>query len=195
VKRNQILLDLLLTFMKIGLFTFGGGYAMIPVISSICVEQKKWISHDEMMDITVIAESTPGPMAINCATFVGYQQAGFAGSVIATFGIVLPSFAVIYMISRFLDHFLEITVVASMLKGIKLAVGLLILDAAVAMLRKMPKKPLPRAIMLGSFTVMLLAGFFSWRVSSISLMLSAAVVSLGVSAWSSMSARKDGAEQ
>lgn len=177
--------------MKIGLFTFGGGYAMIPVISSICVEQKKWISHDEMMDITVIAESTPGPMAINCATFVGYRQAGFAGSVIATFGIVLPSFAVIYMISRFL----EITVVASMLKGIKLAVGLLILDAAVAMLRKMPKKPLPRAIMLGSFTVMLLAGFFSWRVSSISLMLSAAVVSLGVSAWSSMSARKDGAEQ
>ncbi len=99
------------------------------------------------------------------------------------------------MISRFLDHFLEITVVASMLKGIKLAVGLLILDAAVAMLRKMPKKPLPRAITLGSFTVMLLAGFFSWRVSSISLMLSAAVVSLGVSAWSSMSARKDGAEQ
>ncbi len=195
MKPNQILSDLLLTFMKIGLFTFGGGYAMIPVISSICVEQKKWISHDEMMDITVIAESTPGPMAINCATFVGYRQAGLAGSVVATFGIVLPSFAVIYAISRFLDHFLEITAVASAFKGIKIAVGLLILDAAVTMLRKMPKKPLPRAIMLGSFVAMVLTNFFSLRISSISLMLLAAAVSLGVSAGERMSAQKGGGEK
>lgn len=193
MKRNQVLVDLLLTFMKIGLFTFGGGYAMIPVISSICVEQKKWISHDEMMDITVIAESTPGPMAINCATFVGCRQAGLAGSVVATLGIVLPSFAVIYAISRSLDHFLEITAVASAFKGIKIAVGLLILDAAVTMRGKMPKKPLPRAIMLGSFAAMLLTSVFSWRISSISLMLLAAAVSLGVSAWGSASGQKGGA--
>ena len=92
VKKKNLLLDLFLTFAKIGVFTFGGGYAMISVIEDICVEKKKWITHDDMMNVTVVAESTPGPIAINCATFVGYQQAGFAGSVITTLGIVLPSF-------------------------------------------------------------------------------------------------------
>ena len=97
----NILLDLLLTFMKIGFFTFGGGYAMIAMMEGICVERKKWITHDEMMNVTVIAESTPGPIAINCATFVGWQQAGFAGALAATFGVVFPSFAVIFAISIF----------------------------------------------------------------------------------------------
>ena len=84
------LIDLFLTFAKIGLFTFGGGYAMIALIENNCVERKKWISHDEMMNITVIAESTPGPIAINAATFVGYKQAKLLGAIIATLGIVLP---------------------------------------------------------------------------------------------------------
>ena len=75
----NLLLDLFLSFAKIGLFTFGGGYAMIALIESICVEKKGWITHDEMMNITVIAESTPGPIAINCATFVGYKQKGLPG--------------------------------------------------------------------------------------------------------------------
>ena len=88
----KIWMDLFLTFMKIGFFTFGGGYAMIPIIEDTCVEKKKWLSHDDMMNIAVIAESTPGPMAINCATFTGYRQAGFFGSLAATAGIILPSF-------------------------------------------------------------------------------------------------------
>ena len=92
----NILLDLLLTFMKIGFFTFGGGYAMIAMMEGICVERKKWITHDEMMNVTVIAESTPGPIAINCATFVGWQQAGFAGALAATFG-VFPYFWTIFL--------------------------------------------------------------------------------------------------
>ena len=133
----NILLDLLLTFMKIGFFTFGGGYAMIAMMEGICVERKKWITHDEMMNVTVIAESTPGPIAINCATFVGWQQAGFAGALAATFGVVFPSFAVIFAISMFLDNFLEITVIASAFRGIKIAVGILILNAGITMLKKM----------------------------------------------------------
>ena len=92
MKQNNLLADLLLTFMKIGLFTFGGGYVMIGFIEDICVNKKKWISHEEMADILVIAESTPGPMAINCATYVGFVQAGFIGSLMTTLGIVLPSF-------------------------------------------------------------------------------------------------------
>lgn len=176
----NILFDLFLTFAKIGVFTFGGGYAMIAMIENHCVERKKWISHDEMMNVTVIAESTPGPIAINAATFVGYKQAGFLGAVIATLGIVLPSFLIIFAISSLLDHFLEITVIASAFKGIKIAVGILILDAAITMIRKMHKKLLPRVIMFCSFAAMLLINIFAWNFSSISLMLIAAAVSLTI---------------
>ena len=104
----NILLDLFLTFAKIGLFTFGGGYAMIPLIENQCVEIKHWITNDEMMNMTVIAESTPGPIAVNCATFTGYKKAGVLGAFVATLGMVIPSFVVIYLISMCLDNFLEL---------------------------------------------------------------------------------------
>ena len=180
--RKHLLSDLMLTFMKIGLFTFGGGYAMIPMIEHSCVEQKKWISQDDMLNITIIAESTPGPIAINCATFVGYRQAGLAGAIAATFGIVFPSFAVIYAISLMLDHFLEIAIIANAFRGIRAAVGLLILDAALKMIKKMRKKTLPRIIMLCSFGAMLLINLFSWNISSITLMVTAAAAGLIVQA-------------
>ena len=175
----NLLLDLFLTFAKIGLFTFGGGYAMISVIEDTCVEKKQWITHDEMMDITVIAESTPGPIAINCATFTGYKQAGLKGAVSATVGMVLPSFVIIYMISMFLDNFLEITVIAHAFQGIKIAVGILILDAALRMIKKM-KKPFPRAIMVCACLIMLAVDTFSLNLSSITLMLIAGMVSWSV---------------
>ena len=174
----NLLLDLLLSFAKIGLFTFGGGYAMIVLIENTCVERKQWISHDEMMNITVIAESTPGPIAINCATYVGYKQKGFVGALAATIGMILPSFCIIFAISEFLDHFLEIPWIAHAFQGIKIAVGILILDAAIKMLKKMQKKVMPRVIMLCGFAAMLLMDFFSVRISSIILMLAAGLVSL-----------------
>lgn len=174
----NILFEFFLTFAKIGLFTFGGGYAMISMIEHACVDSKQWVSHDDMMKITVIAESTPGPIAINCATFVGYKQKGLVGAIAATLGIELPSFIVIYLIAMLLDNFLEIAVIANAFKGIKIAVGLLILNAAVTMIKKMHKKVLPRVIMICSAVAMLLINIFSWNFSSISLMLIAAVVSL-----------------
>ena len=176
----SILLDLFLTFAKIGLFTFGGGYAMIAMIEHNCVELKGWITHDEMMNVTVIAESTPGPIAINCATFTGYKKAGFIGALAATVGIVAPSFIVIYLISMFLDNFLEFTMIANAFKGIKIAVGILILDAAITMIKKMHKKKLPRTIMICSCIAMLCINIFVWNFSSISLMLIAAIVSLTI---------------
>ena len=173
-----ILIELFLIFAKIGLFTFGGGYAMISLIENNCVEKKRWITHDEMMNITVIAESTPGPIAINCATYVGYKKAGIIGAIISTLGIVLPSFAVIYLISMFLDNFLEITLIANAFKGIKIAVGFLILDAAITMIKKMQKKILPKTFMVCSFVTMLIINIFSLDFSSIVLMLIAGVISL-----------------
>ena len=174
----NILFVLFLTFAKFGLFTFCGGYAMISTIEFNCVERKQWITHDEMMNVTVIAESTPGPIAINCATFTGYKKAGFSGALVATLGMIVPSFVVIYLISVFLDNFLELTIMAHAFKGIKIAVGILILDAAITMIKKMHKKKLPRTIMIGSAIVMFCINLFGWNFSSISLMLISAVVSL-----------------
>lgn len=178
--KRKIWLDLMLTFMKIGLFTFGGGYAMIALIEDNCINKKHWITEDEMVTITAIAESTPGPIAINCATYVGYSQANLAGALFATFGIVFPSFVIIYIISMFLDNFLEIKIIANAFQGIKIAVALLILDAAISMVRKMKHKPLPMAIMLASFGGMLLINIFSWNFSSVSLLIIATAVSFCV---------------
>lgn len=180
MKKNNILSDLFLVFAKIGAFTFGGGYAMISLIRENCVEKKKWMTHDEMMDVTVIAESTPGPIAINCATYVGYKQAGFAGAIISTLGFILPSFLIIYCISMFLDNFLEITFIANAFKGIKLAVGVLILDAGIEMVKKMQKKPIPKTIMICSLACMFLINLFSLKFSSTSLMLVAGAISLAI---------------
>ena len=174
----RIVVELFFTFLKIGMFTFGGGYAMIPIIENNCVEKKKWITHDEMMDITVVAESTPGPIAINCATFVGYKMAGMLGAMAATFGVVIPSFVIILIISTFLDNFLEIPVIANAFVGIKVGVGVLIFRAGLTMLKKMPKKSLSQMIMTGSFVGMFLVNLFSWKFSSIRMMLVAATISL-----------------
>ena len=173
--------ELFFTFMKIGLFTFGGGYAMIALIEDICVEKKKWITHDEMMQVTVVAESTPGPIAINCATYVGYLRGGFRGSVMATLGVVIPSFLIIFAISSFLDNFLEITWVASAFRGIRLAVGLLILNAGLNMLKKMKKTPLSLSIFSGALALMLLSALLSRNLSSLALMCLAGLFSAALS--------------
>ena len=191
----KILLELFYIFARIGLFTFGGGYAMISIIEDICVERKKWISHEEMMNMTVIAESTPGPIAINCATYVGYKLAGLLGATVATFGMVLPSFVVIFIVSKFLDNFLEIKVIANAFLGIKIAVGILIFDAAITMIKKMKRKIFPRVIMISAFLVMTMVNIFSWNFSSINLMLIAGVLSLIIFAVQTAPDRKGGVKK
>lgn len=168
--------ELFFTFFKIGLFTFGGGYAMIPLIDGICVGKKKWITHEEMMNITVIAESTPGPVAINCATYVGLKKHGTTGAAAATFGVVLPSFIIILLISFFFDSFLEIKWIASAFRGIKLAVGILIVDAAIRMIGKMKKDPANVVILCVSFVSMAIIYLFALRISSVVILLAAAAV-------------------
>lgn len=153
---------------------------MISMIEKACVENKKWISHDDMMNITVIAESTPGPIAINCATFVGYKQRGLIGAIVATMGIVFPSFAIIYLIAILMDDFLEITVIANAFKGIKLAVGILILDAALKMIQKMQRKPIPIVIMVCAATLMMITNIFSLKLSISPIMLIIILAMLGI---------------
>ena len=174
----KILLDLFLVFFKIGLFTFGGGYAMLALIEDICVEKKKWITHEEMMDITVIAESTPGPIAINLATYVGYKLRKIPGALIATIGMIIPSFFIVFLISQFLDRFLEIKWVSSAFQGIKIAVAILIIDAAIKMIRKMKKKPFQITIMIAALISMLVINIIALHVSSLVIMLAGAAAGL-----------------
>lgn len=172
----MILIRLFLIFAKIGLFTFGGGYAMLPLIERACVENNKWITKEEMVNITVLAESTPGPVAINCATFVGYKQKGIAGAIAATLGIIMPSFFIIFAISVFLEQFIENKWVAGAFQGIKIAVGILIIDAAIKLFSKLEKRTLTYVITAASFAAMLCIDIFAVRISSVVLLLIAALI-------------------
>ena len=179
--RGIMLLELFLTFAKIGAFTFGGGYAMISIIEDECVEKRKWITSEQLSTVTAIAESTPGPIAINCATYTGYMQAGVPGALCATLGVTLPSFIIIYLISLFFDNFLEIAVVANAFKGIKIAVGVLIARAALNLWKKKKQKDVQAYVIAGlAFGIMLLAGFFVVNVSTIVLILAAGVIGVVV---------------
>ena len=145
------LLPLFWTFFKIGAFTFGGGYAMIPLIQKETVENHKWITDDDILEIIAIAESTPGPVAINSATFVGYRTAGFWGAVFATLGVVLPSFCIILAIAYLLDNFMEIKAVQYAFKGINAGVLALLFKALWNMYKKSPKGWAAYVVMGASF--------------------------------------------
>ncbi|MBR4419831.1 MAG: chromate transporter [Clostridia bacterium] len=135
----KLCLKLFLTMFKIGLFTFGGGYAMIAVFENEFVSNKKWIEQEEFTDLIAIAESTPGPIAINSSTYIGYKVAGVLGSVFATLGMVLPSLLIIFTISLFLNEFLQIQLVSKAFKGIQACVAFLILSAGLKMFIKSKK--------------------------------------------------------
>ena len=145
------LFELFLTFMKIGGFTFGGGHAMIPLIQKETVENKKWITDDDILEIIAIAESTPGPVAINSATFVGYRTAGFWGAACATLGVVLPSFLIILAIAYLMNSFMEIKAVQYAFRGINAGVLALLFKALWNMYKKSPKGWVAYVVMGASF--------------------------------------------
>lgn len=137
--KNKKLLDLFWTYLKIGAFTFGGGYAMISLVQAEIVDRKHWITQKEFMDMIAISQATPGVIAINTATFVGYYIDGFMGSLVATLGVTIPSFIVIAIISQFLDAFLALTWVSYAFLGVRAGVLILILDAVFKMGKSVDK--------------------------------------------------------
>ena len=156
MKKLKNLFSLFLIMFKIGLFTFGGGYAMIAIIERELVEKKNLLSHEEFIDIIAIAESTPGPIAVNSATFIGYKRNGILGSLFATLGVVLPSFIIIYSISLFFEQFLALEYVNYAFRGIQVCVAFLIISAGIKMLKKL-KKSAFNVIMVIIFTLAFLA--------------------------------------
>lgn len=147
------LLSLFWTFFKIGAFTFGGGYAMIPLIQKEAVEKKGWVTDDDILEIIAIAESTPGPVAINSATFVGYRTCGFWGAAAATFGVVLPSFVIILAIGYVLNEFQQAPVVQYAFNGIRAGVLALLFKALFTMYKKSPKGWVSYVVMAAAFVL------------------------------------------
>lgn len=175
-----MLFELFLTFFKIGLFTFGGGYAMIAQIKESIVENKKWLTEDELLQIVAIAESTPGPIAINMATYVGYKRKGVLGSTMATLGVVLPSIVIIFTISLFLEEFMKNKYVAYAFVGIKCAVAFLIAKAGYEMFRKIEKKPLPIITFVAMFGASIILELLSKSISSIIFIIIGGIVGIVV---------------
>ena len=171
VKKIKGYLSLFLTMLKIGLFTFGGGYAMIALFENEFVEKKKWLEKDEFLDVAAIAESTPGPIAINAATYIGYKNAGIIGSIIATLGICIPSFIIVYAISLFFDAFLSLTLVAYAFKGIQICVVYLILTAGLKMLAQMKKNAFNIIIISITLICMVVFSLFAVKFSTIFYMM------------------------
>ena len=172
------MLGIMLTMMKIGLFTFGGGYAMIALLESELVSKRKWIDREEFLDMVAIAESTPGPIAINAATYIGYKRLGFLGALAATVGICIPSCVVIYLISLFFDAFLSLRIVAYAFKGIQIGVIYLILSAGLKMLKGMKKTAFNISIVAATAVVMTAFAVFSVKFSAIFYILISGVLGI-----------------
>ena len=167
MKKTNMIFELFFTMLKIGLFTFGGGYAMIALLENEFVEKKKWLSKDEFLNIAAIAESTPGPIAINSATYIGYKNAGVPGSVSATLGVCIPSFVIIYIISLFFDAFLSFTYVEYAFRGIQVCVVYLILSAGIKMLKGIEKNAFNIIVITATLLCMVLFSVFAVSFSTV----------------------------
>ena len=172
---------LFFTFFKIGLFTFGGGYAMIALLEEEFIQRRKWLDKDEFLDMTAIAESTPGPVAINSATYLGYKLAKVPGAATATVAVCLPSFLIIYAISLFFEQFTQLTVIANAFKGIQICVIYLIFSAGVRMLKALDKSPFATGVLAAVMLAMVGLSLAGVSVSSILLILLSGAA--GVAAW------------
>lgn len=168
-------LRLFLVMVKIGLFTFGGGYAMIALLESELVAKRKWLEKDEFLDMIAVAESTPGPVAVNMATFIGYRQGGVAGAAFSTLGVCLPSFLIIFGISFFFDAFLSLSYVSYAFKGIRVCVIYLILSSGWKLLKTMERTPFSLLLFGTVFSALLIFSLLSVRFSSVLYILLSAL--------------------
>lgn len=174
---SKIKNDLLLfyNFLKIGAFTFGGGLAMIPLVSRIVVEKYHWMTEEEMVDMIAISESTPGVIAVNLATYVGYKLNKFFGALFATLGVVLPSFLIICLISFFYEKFIQIEVVSWAFMGIKACVAILILNAGIKLIKNVKKNVFSIIVLLIAFMLCL----FVSAISTVYIILGGLVIGVG----------------
>ena len=166
--------------LKVGAFTFGGGYAMISLLQNEFVSKNQYLDEEEFIDLVTIAESTPGPIAINCSTYIGYKAGGLLGATLATLAMCLPSFVIIYLISLFLNAFLDIPQIASAFRGIQVAVLYLILSAGIKMFKSLKKDAFSLVLFTLSLLATVLFALFAKDFSAVLAILASAVLGLFV---------------
>ena len=191
MNKKSILLEMFLTLFKIGLFTFGGGYAMLALLESELVSKKGWVEKEEFLDMVAIAESTPGPIAINSATYIGYKMGGVLGSVIATTAICIPSFVIIFVISLFLDAFLTFELVGYAFRGIQACVVYLIISAGIKMLKGLKKTPVSIAILSVVTILMVTFSIFAIDFSTIIFIIISGCIGLSAYAIGRIKGKKE----
>ena len=174
------ILVLFLTFLKIGAFTFGGGYAMIPIIQREVVEKRKWANNSDILDILAVSESTPGPIAVNAATYIGFKVAGFWGALFATFGLVIPSFVIIFAISYFYETFMSWTIIQAAFKGLSIGVIVLLFMAVNKLRKAVPNSILSIILFTTTLVGMLLYNIFQVKIPSVSLIFIALGLIVGI---------------
>ncbi len=175
---KQRYVKLFITFLKIGAFTFGGGYAMIPLIQRETIERHHWIDDQDLLDMLAIAESTPGVIAVNSATFVGYRVAGFWGALFATIGVILPSFFIILLLAGVIQQFKELQYVNYAFVGVRAGVAVLILNAVLKLSKQCPKNIFTLLVAAVAFV---LVAFFNANV--ILVIVFAAIAGVVVQLW------------
>ena len=183
VKKGNKFTDILLlflTFLKVGAFTFGGGYAMIPIIQREVVDKRKWVSNTDILDIIAISESTPGPIAVNAATFIGFKVGGFFGSLFATLGLALPSFVIIYIISFFYKTFMEWTLVQAAFKGLSIGVIILLFNAFFKLKKVVKTDVLGIILFIIVLIAMLTLNLFQVKVPMITLIFIVSGLLVGI---------------
>ncbi len=179
MRKKRVSLPLLfLTMLKIGAFTFGGGYAMIALLENEFISKNGWIDKDEFLSMVAIAESTPGPIAINSATYIGYKLFGVLGSLTATLGVVMPSFFIIYIISIFFDEFLSMPIVFAAFNGIRVCVIYLILSAGIRLFRGQKKNAFFYCVFIAVFLLMSFLSLSGRSFSSVFYILFSGVAGL-----------------
>lgn len=169
----NILAELYLTFAKIGLFTFGGGYAMLPLLEKEVVDNKKWASREEILDYYAVGQSTPGIIAVNTATFCGYSKAGNIGGIVASLGFITPSIIIILLIANFLEAFSHLAWIQHAFAGIRIGVSALVFHSVLKMLNKNARTPIKFIIFLLSFIAV---GFL--QISPVIIVVTVAVIGI-----------------
>lgn len=180
MKKHSALWEIFASLFKIGLFTFGGGYAMIALIENEYVTKRGWLAKEEFLDLVAIAESTPGPIAINAATYVGYKRSGTLGAIVGTVAMCLPSFIIIYIISLFLDAFLSFSLIASAFRGIQICVIYLVISAGIKLLRGMKREPLSIGIVAAVSGLMVLFSLLAVNFSTVLYIVFSALLGVAI---------------
>ena len=175
---GRLYFDLCRAFFRVGLLTFGGGYAMLPILRREVVETHPWCTDEELADYYAVGQCTPGIIAVNTATFVGYKQAGILGGILATYSLTLPSFIIILLIASVLQNFADYAVVKNAFAGIRVAVVALVLSAVVKLFRTAVKDKLTLCVFLAVLLVMVI-----FSVSPVVLVLASGLLGIGVRVW------------